>query len=145
MDREKMMREGVRMRFIGDLDLLPEDLRDECNRLERDSRDNSEFVANFCVAYGGRQELVEAVRKIVDKKINSNEIDGEVIAENLYLSSEPDFIIRTGGEKRTSNFLPWQASYSEWFFLDKMWPEFEKEDLVKCVEEFRGRKRNFGG
>jgi undecaprenyl diphosphate synthase len=60
------------------------------------------------------------------------------------LSSEPDLIIRTGGEKRISNFLPFQGAYSEWFFLDKMWPEFEKEDLIECLEEFGKRKRNFG-
>jgi tritrans,polycis-undecaprenyl-diphosphate synthase [geranylgeranyl-diphosphate specific] len=144
MDREKMMREGVRMRFIGDLSLLPEDLREECVKLERETVGNSEFVANFCVAYGGRQELVEAVRKIVDKKVSSGEVCLELIGENLYLNSEPDLIIRTGGEKRTSNFLPFQGAYSEWFFLDKMWPEFSKEDLVECLEEFEKRKRNFG-
>ena len=144
MDRDKMMRDGVRMRFIGDLDLLPEDLRDECHRLERDTAGNSEFIANFCVAYGGKQELVEAVRRIVDKKIASSDVDTKVIEDNLYITSEPDLIIRTGGEKRTSNFLSWQAGYSEWMFLDKMWPEFEKEDLVECIEEFKGRKRNFG-
>ncbi|MAG61316.1 di-trans,poly-cis-decaprenylcistransferase [Candidatus Pacearchaeota archaeon] len=144
MDREKMMRDGVRMKFIGDLDLLPEDVRDECLKLEKDTADNDNFIVNFAVAYGGRQELIEAVKKIIGKKVSGDEVTAGVIEDNLYLSSEPDFIIRTGGEKRTSNFLPWQASYSEWFFLDKMWPEFTKEDLVKCIEEFKNRKRNFG-
>lgn len=144
MDRDKMMREGVSIRFIGDLDLLPEDVRDECNRLQKDTAGNSEFVANFCVAYGGRQELISAVRKIIDSKVSGEEVNTGLIEDNLYLQSQPDFIIRTGGDKRTSNFLPWQSVYSEWFFLDKMWPEFEKEDLVRCIEEFKGRKRNFG-
>tara|TARA_Y100000310_G_C20417149_1_gene684877 strand:+ start:68 stop:757 length:690 start_codon:yes stop_codon:yes gene_type:complete len=144
MDRDKMMRDGVRMKFIGDLDLLPDDLRDECYRLEKDTAENSEFVANFCVAYSGRQELVEAVKRIIGSKVSGDEVTAGVIQDNLYLASEPDFIIRTGGEKRTSNFLPWQSSYSEWFFLDKMWPEFDREDLVRCIEEFKDRKRNFG-
>ncbi len=144
MDRDKMMGEGVRMKFIGDLDLLPEDVREECYRLEEDTEDNDEFVANFCVAYGGRQELVSAIRKIIDSKVRGDEVTVGLVENNLYLSSEPDFIIRTGGDRRTSNFLPWQSTYSEWFFLDKMWPEFEKEDLVKCIEEFKARKRNFG-
>ncbi|MCH7517037.1 MAG: undecaprenyl diphosphate synthase family protein [Bacteroidetes bacterium] len=73
------------------------------------------------------------------------EIDDRVIEDNLYMKSEPDFITRTGGERRTSNFLLWQASYSEWFFLDKMWHEFSKEDFAECIEEFKRRKRNFGG
>jgi tritrans,polycis-undecaprenyl-diphosphate synthase [geranylgeranyl-diphosphate specific] len=144
MDREKMMRGGVKMKFVGDLSLLPSDLREECVRLEEETAGNSEFVVNFAVAYGGRQELVEAVRRIVDKKVGSDEVCLELVRENLYLSSEPDLIIRTGGEKRISNFLPFQGAYSEWFFLDKMWPEFEKEDLIECLEEFGKRKRNFG-
>ena len=64
----------------------------------------------------------------------------KLVKENLYMSDEPDLIIRTGGEKRTSNFLPWQSTYSEWIFLDKMWPEFEKQDLISCIEEYKSRK-----
>jgi len=144
MDRDKMMRESIRMKFIGDLDLLPTDVREECNKLEEDTKNNSEFIANFCIAYGGRQELVNAVRKIVESKVSGDEVDSEMITNNLYLQSQPDLIIRTGGDMRTSNFLPWQSTYSEWFFLDKMWPEFTKEDLIECIEEFKNRKRNFG-
>jgi tritrans,polycis-undecaprenyl-diphosphate synthase [geranylgeranyl-diphosphate specific] len=144
MNKDKMMKEGVRIRFIGDLDLLPDNLRKECLNLEKETANNDNLLVNFAVAYGGRQELIEAVRKIIDKKVSGDEVTARVIEDNLYLSSEPDFIIRTGGEKRTSNFLLWQASYSEWFFLDKMWPEFTKEDLVRCIEEFKNRKRNFG-
>ena len=137
MNKDKMMKEGVRIRFIGDLDLLPDNLRKECLNLEKETANNDNLLVNFAVAYGGRQELIEAVRKIIDKKVSGDEVTAGVIEDNLYLSSEPDFIIRTGGEKRTSNFLLWQASYSEWFFLDKMWPEFTKEDLVRCIEEFK--------
>lgn len=144
MDLEKLRENGFKIKFIGDLSLLPEDLREECLRLEDETEDNNEFIVNFAVAYGGRQEIVETVRKIVKNKVRVEEVDDKMIEDSLYISSEPEMIIRTGGERRTSNFLLWQASYSEWFFIDKMWPEFEKEDLVRCIEEFKMRKRNFG-
>ena len=145
INREKIEKNKIRMRFIGNLSLLPDDLREQCLKLEDETKNNDELIVNFAIAYGGRQELVEAVRSILKSKIDADEVDGKLIERHLYMDSQPDFIIRTGGEKRTSNFLPWQASYSEWFFLDKMWPEFEKQDLVDCIEEFKRRKRNFGG
>lgn len=145
LNREKIERNKIRIKFIGDLDLLPLDLREECEKLEKETQKNNNFTINFAIAYGGRQELIEAVKKIIRNKIKENKIDEQTIEENLYLSNEPDLIIRTGGERRTSNFLPWQSTYSEWIFLDKMWPEFEKEDLIECINEFNNRKRNFGG
>ena len=145
MDSEKIDKNKIKMKFIGDLSLLPEDLRKLCLKLEERTKNNRNFFVNFAIAYGGRQEIIEAVKKILKNKINFDDIDEKLIEENLYLNSEPDLIIRTGGEKRTSNFLPWQAAYSEWMFLDKMWPEFEKQDLINCIKEFKNRKRNFGG
>lgn len=144
MDREKIKKKGISIRFIGNLDLLPEDLKEQCIELEQQTSQNNNFTVNFCIAYGGRQEIVEAVRRIIRNKVLEEDVNEAVVEENLYLNNEPDLIIRTGGEKRTSNFLLWQSSYSEWFFLDKMWPEFSREDLVKCIEEFKGRKRRFG-
>lgn len=150
MNREKIEKNGISIRFIGNIDLLPDDLKQQCLKLEEETKKNNKFIVNFAIAYGGRQEIIHAVRKILSKKINEksfdiNSINNELIEENLYLKSEPELIIRTGGEKRTSNFLLWQASYSEWIFLDKMWPEFNKEDLVNCINEYNQRKRNFGG
>jgi undecaprenyl diphosphate synthase len=142
MDVEKLNEDGVRLKFIGDLDLLPEDLKDICLDLELKSSEGDKFKINFCIAYGGRQEIVEMVRRVVSSGVS--EVDSEVVERNLLLSSCPDLIIRTGGEKRVSNFLSWQSAYSEWIFLDKMWPEFSKKDFVECVEEFGKRKRNFG-
>lgn len=135
----------IGIHFLGDLSLLPEDLKEQCLKLEKKTEKNNNFLVNFALAYGGRQEIIGAVKKILENKIKPEEITESVIEENLYLKGQPDLIIRTGGEKRTSNFLPWQSAYSEWIFLDKMWPEFEKEDLIKCIEEFNQRKRNFGG
>ena len=144
MDRQKLMVNGIRIKFIGNLDLLPADLKEQCLKLEKETEMNKDYIVNFALAYGGRQEIIEAVRKIVSKKLKPEEINEEVFGKNLWLSSEPELIIRTGGEKRTSNFLPWQAAYAELLFLDKLWPEFEKEDLVNAIEEFKRRKRNFG-
>jgi len=144
LDGEKIHKNKIKIRFIGNLELLPQDLKEQCIKLERDTENYNSFIVNFAIAYGGRQELVNAVRKIIEKKIKAEDIDESVIKDSLQLKDEPDMIIRTGGEKRTSNFLPWQSGYSEWFFLDKMWPEFEKQDLADCIKEFNSRKRNFG-
>jgi len=144
ISRDRIKKNGIRIKFIGDLELLPDELRDQCYKLEKETARNDKLIVNFAIAYGGRQELISAVKKIIRNKVDENDVDEELIEENLYNKSRPDLIIRTGGEKRTSNFLLWQSTYSEWFFLDKLWPEFEKEDLVECIDEFKRRKRNFG-
>lgn len=143
-DKQKINKNKIKIKFIGDLSLIPYDLKEQCERLERMTKNNNNFTVNFAIGYGGRQEIIEAVKKIVKNKISEKDITEELIQDNLYLKSDPDLIIRTGGEKRISNFLPWQGTYSELIFLNKMWPEFEKEDLQKCIEEFKSRKRNFG-
>lgn len=144
LNKDKIKKNKVKINFIGKLSLLPKDLREQCLRLKKDTKNNTNMIVNFAIAYGGRQEIIEAIQKIIKKKIKPEKITEDLIKKNLELSSEPDMIIRTGGEKRTSNFLPFQSTYSEWFFLDKMWPEFEREDLNKCIQEFKLRKRNFG-
>jgi tritrans,polycis-undecaprenyl-diphosphate synthase [geranylgeranyl-diphosphate specific] len=144
MNSEELDENKIKIKFIGNLDLLPEDLKDQCLNLEKKTKDNKKFIVNFAIAYGGREELINAIKKILENKVDPEELNEKNIEENLYLTSQPDMIIRTGGERRTSNFLPWQSAYSEWFFLDKMWPEFEKEDLMDCIEDFKQRKRNFG-
>ena len=144
IDREKIEKNKIKMRFVGNLNLLPEDLREQCLKLEKETEENNNFIVNFAIAYGGRQEIISAVRKIVQNKVKADEINEENFGNYLYMNDSPELIIRTGGEKRTSNFLLWQGAYSEWFFLDKFWPEFDKEDLASCIEEFKKRKRNFG-
>lgn len=144
MDREKIKINKIKIKFIGNLSLLPKELQKECERLEKETEKNSEITLNFAIAYGGRQEIIEAVKKILKNKTNAENLNEETFQNSLYLQSQPDMIIRTGGEKRTSNFLPWQSAYAELFFLDKMWPEFEEQDLVNCISEYKNRKRNFG-
>lgn len=143
-DKEKLRENKIKINFAGDLTLLPEDLQEQCERLEKQTEKNSDYTINFCIAYGGKQEIVNAIKRILNNKTKPEEINEELIEQNLYIQNKPEIIIRTGGEKRTSNFLPWQSAYSEWFFLDKFWPEFDKQDLIQCIEEFKNRKRNFG-
>jgi len=141
---EKIEKNKVKIRFIGNLDLLPRDLKKICLDLEFKTSENSNYIINFALAYGGRQEIIQAIKNIVKEGTLPEEITEELIQDNLYLTEEPDIIIRTGGEKRISNFLPWQSTYSELFFLDKLWPEFNKDDMAQVIEQFKNRKRNFG-
>jgi len=131
----------IQIRFIGKTELFDKELQEVMQDVEKATKNYSSYKINIALAYGGRQEILEAVKKIVE---NKEEVSEENLKKNLWLSSEPDMIIRTGGEKRTSNFLPFQSVYSEWFFLDKTWPEFEKTDLTACINEFEKRERRFG-
>jgi tritrans,polycis-undecaprenyl-diphosphate synthase [geranylgeranyl-diphosphate specific] len=142
LDMNNIEKNKIKINFIGNLSILPEDLQELCRNLEIKTKNYDQFTINFAIAYGGRQEITEAVRKIISKNIK--EVNENTITDNLYLKNEPELIIRTGGEKRTSNFLPWQSVYSEWIFLDKMWPEFTEQDLIDSIKEFENRKRNFG-
>jgi len=144
LDKEKIKNDKIKINFIGKLELLPSELQEICFKLQEETKGNNNFIINICIAYGGRQEITEAVKKIIKNKTPAEKINEEIINKSLLIQDEPDLIIRTGGEIRTSNFLSWQSAYSEWIFLDKMWPEFEKEDLKNCIEEFKNRKRNFG-
>jgi tritrans,polycis-undecaprenyl-diphosphate synthase [geranylgeranyl-diphosphate specific] len=142
LGKDKRIEEkGIKIRFIGDLSLVPEDVRDVAEKIQKNTEKNENYIINFCFAYGGRLELINAFNKLKNKK---GEIKEEDITKALWLSDEPDLVIRTGNAVRTSNFLPWQTAYSEWIFLDKTWPEFTKQDLSDGIEEFKNRKRNFG-
>jgi len=140
-DDKRLEKNKIKIRFIGKRQLLNKEIQKLMNELEEKTKNNNNYIINFAIAYGGRQEILDAIKKL---KESDEEINEENFQKNLWLSSQPDFIIRTGGEKRTSNFLPWQAVYSEWIFLDKMWPEFTKEDLIACIEDFQNRQRRFG-
>jgi len=131
----------IKIRFAGKLELFDSEMQKLADELEEMSKDYNEYIINFAMGYGGRQEIIEAVKKLIK---NRKEINEENLQKNLWLSDDIDLVIRTGGERRTSNFLPWQATYAEWIFLDKLWPEFEKQDLISCIEEFKSRKRRFG-
>ncbi len=145
LDREKIEKNKIKIRFIGDLSLLPDDLVKQCRKLEKETEKNNDYIVNFALAYGGRQELIAAVKKILKNKLKPEDINEETLKKNLWLESEPELIIRTGGITRTSNFLLWQSAYSEWIFLEKLWPDVTKEDFIECIKKFETIKRNFGG
>jgi tritrans,polycis-undecaprenyl-diphosphate synthase [geranylgeranyl-diphosphate specific] len=138
----------IRVRVIGRYEMFPKDVVDAIEYAMGRTKDYDQYILNFALAYGGREELTDTMKKIAQKVadgvLSPEDVNEKLIQENLYMSSEPDLIIRTGGEKRTSNFLMWQAPYSEWFFIDKTWPEFTKEDLIGIIEEFKQRERRFG-
>jgi len=131
----------IKIRFIGKRELFDKEIQNLIKDLEELTKDYNDYIINFALGYGGRQEIIEAIKKLVK---SGKEINEENLQKNLWLSDNIDLIIRTGGEKRTSNFLPWQSTYAEWIFLDKMWPEFEKQDLIECIKEFKNRQRRFG-
>ena len=138
----------VRINFIGRCYLLPKNIQKLIKKAVDLTKDYDNYRVNIAIAYGGREEIIDAVKKIAEKinnkKLKITEINEKTFAENLYLDREPDLIIRTGGDRRTSNFLPWQSIYSEWFFLEKMWSEFEKQDFINVIEEYKKRDRRFG-
>ncbi|MBT3406937.1 di-trans,poly-cis-decaprenylcistransferase [Candidatus Woesearchaeota archaeon] len=138
----------IKIKFIGRLHLFPEDIQQKAKDIEELTKDYSDYTVNFAFGYGGREEIIDATKKIAElvkeNKIQPSEITEELIKENLYMADEPDLIIRTGGDRRTSNFLIFQSSYSEWLFLEKKFPELKKEDIVKCKLDFEKRERRFG-
>ena len=144
--KENIFKNKVRINVIGKLGMFPKDIRKSMLDIIDKTKNHKNFIVNFAMAYGGRQEVIDAFKKIISnsKKLRPSQINENLITDNLYLKSEPDLVIRPGGEIRTSNFLTWQSVYSEWIFVNKLWPEFTKEDLLNCIEEFNGRERRFG-
>ncbi len=145
---ERLSDEGIRINFIGRLKMFPDNIQKVMNELVEKTKDHNNKIVNFAMAYGGRAEIIDATRKIAEKikkgELDLDEINEESFSKNLYMDSEPDLIIRTSGEKRISGFLLWQSSYAEFYFVDKFWPEFEKEDLVLAIEDYSTRQRRFG-
>ena len=145
-----MEKNRVRFCFFGDLTKLSPDLQALCDRAQRQSEDYDVQV-NFCLNYGGRDEIVKAARQaardVAEGKLQIEDITEDVFADYLYSRDVPDpeLIIRPSGEMRTSNFLLWQSAYSEYVFMDVLWPDFGPEDLDKAIAEYHRRNRRFGG
>ena len=144
--KESIFKNKVRVNVIGRIWMFPRQIRESMEEIMEKTRKHDKFIVNFAMAYGGRQEIVDAFKKIIknSKKLKPSQINENLIASNLYLKGEPDLVIRPSGEIRTSNFLTWQSVYSEWIFINKLWPEFTKRDLIKCIEEYNKRERRFG-
>jgi len=139
--------QGVRVRFIGRRDRAPEELQRRMAGMEDRTELNSRLNLWVAFDYGGRAELVEAARRIVESGVDPEDVDENVFAANLYAPElpDPDLLIRTSGELRVSNFLLWQLAYAELAFVDKLWPDFEPRDLQHALAEYANRRRRFGG
>lgn len=150
-DIEKLSRNGVRFRVVGKKEMLPQRVRELADKLEEMTRDFGVKTMNLAVAYGGRMEIIDAVRKIArevrEGKLDPDGIDEDVIREHLYAPDlpDPDLIIRTSGEERLSNFLLWQSAYSELYFCEVYLPELRKIDILRAIRDYQRRKRRFGG
>jgi undecaprenyl diphosphate synthase len=145
-DIEKLHREGVRLRHLGRLqDLSPDIQRAVMDSVEL-TRNNTRIGLNVCFNYGGRAELVDAVRQIIADGRNPDAVTEELISSYLYTRDlpDPDMVIRTAGEMRVSNFLLWQSAYSEYYATPTLWPDFGRDDLRTALESYRQRQRNFG-
>ena len=143
--------ENVRIRAIGSRKELSEEMRQQIKKTEELTKDREGIVMNIALNYGGREELINAVKGICkdikDGKYDEDDINEEVINSHLYTMNQPDvdLLIRTSGEQRLSNFMLWQVSYAEMVFVKKLWPDFKPTDLHECIRVFQGRGRRFGG
>ncbi len=139
--------QGVRVRFIGRRDRAPAELRSRMNGMEDRTALNTRLNLWVAFDYGGRDELVEAARRIVESGVEAREVDENIFAANLYAPElpDPDLLIRTSGELRISNFLLWQLAYAELVFVDTLWPDFEERHLRSALTEYASRRRRFGG
>lgn len=142
----EMHSEGVVISFIGDISKLSDKLQKILANSVETTKNNSGVHLQIAFNYGARDEIVHAVKSIVERGVKSEDITEEMISENLYTKNipDPDLLIRTGGEKRISNYLLWQIAYSEILVTDEYWPEFGRDSLAKAVEEFKNRQRRFG-
>lgn len=142
---------NIKVKVIGRMEDLPKDLSNEIKKIEEKTKNNTGMTLNIAFNYGGRDEIVRATRNIAQKvknnEIEIDDINEDLISNNLYTAGQPDpdLLIRTSGEERISNFLPWQISYSEFVFSNKFWPEYSEEDLLESIAIYQKRTRRFGG
>ncbi|MCK8058793.1 MULTISPECIES: isoprenyl transferase [unclassified Fusibacter] len=143
----ELKKTNTRIKFVGDIDNMPDKQKNAARNAEKDLEACTGMQLNVCLNYGGRGDIVHAVKEIVKAGYKESEITDELVASHLYTQSipDPDLLIRTSGEYRISNYYLWQVAYSEFVFVDKYWPDFTKEDLVACIEEYNLRTRRFGG
>jgi undecaprenyl diphosphate synthase len=142
-----LARQGVRVRFIGRRDRASEPLRAKMRELEDETAANERLLLWIAFDYGGRDEIVEATRRLVEDGVEPRDVDENAIAARLYAPemSEPDLLIRTSGELRVSNFLLWQLAYTELVFVETLWPDFGERQLRQALGEYASRRRRFGG
>jgi undecaprenyl diphosphate synthase len=136
-------KKDVRINIIGQKNRFAKDIQELMKKVEEETKDNAAMTLNLALSYGGRAEIVDAVKKIVKSGINPDAITEETVKKNLW-TSDVDLVIRTGGEQRLSGFLLWQSAYSEFLFVNKFWPEFSEADLDAALANYALRQRRFG-
>lgn len=146
-DAKNFKDENIRVKFIGDIDALDEDIRLLIDDAEKESENATGLKLNIALNYGGRDEIVHAVKKIVESGIPADMINEDTIGNNLYTAGmpDPDFIIRPSGEYRLSNYLIWQSAYAEYWFSNILWPDFKPKHLDMAIEDYLKRNRRYGG
>lgn len=134
---------NTQVRIVGNREQLPDSLNEIIDRVEDLTKNNEKLKLNLAINYGGRWDIKQAISKIVKRNPGSEQV-GQLLKQNLQVKTEPDLIIRTGKEKRLSNFLTWQSAYSELYFSDKLWPDFSKQDLNRALQDYANRERRQG-
>ncbi len=143
--------ENIKMKFLGDVSAFSSDIQKLIQKIEKDSANNKGLQLNIAINYGGKSEILRATKKLAEKvslkEIDIKNIDEKMFSENLYTHSQPDIdlLIRTGGEKRISNFMLWQCAYAEFYFTDTLWPDFSEKAFDDAINEYFSRARRFGG
>ncbi len=146
-DAENFKDENIKVKFIGNLEPLADDIKELIKKDEDGSKDATGLNLNIAINYGGRDEITRAVQGIVNEGIPAEDITEQLISEHLYTKGQPDpdFIIRPSGEYRLSNYLIWQSAYAEYWFSDVLWPDFTPRHLEKAIDDYNHRNRRFGG
>ncbi len=147
--KDKYSKENIKVLFSGNKDLLNREIVDAIKKLEENTKNNTGLVVNFCLSYGGREEIITMAKKIsqkvLDGKINIEDINEKLVSENMYYElPDIDFLIRTSGENRISNFMLWQISYAEFYFPMTYFPDFDEKCLDEAIKEYQKRDRRFG-
>ena len=144
-DSEKIYKMGVKLNIMGDITRFPKDLQDTIIKFTNETKNNDKRILNLGINYGGRDEIIRAVNNVL--KSGKKNITKEEFSDFLYTAGQPDpdFIIRTSGEQRLSNFMPWQSTYSELYFPKILWPDFNEKALKKAIKVYQKRNRRFGG
>ena len=146
-DAENFKDENIKVNFIGARPPLADDIKELMLKNEEGSKNATGLTLNIAINYGGRDEITNAVKKIVNSGVKAEDVTEDLISQNLYTYNipDPDFIIRPSGEYRLSNYLIWQSAYSEYWFSNVLWPDFTPKHLEKAIEEYNHRNRRFGG
>lgn len=146
-DTENFKDENIQLQFIGKREELAQDIQEMMAKAEADSKEATGLHLNIAVNYGGRDEIVSAVKKIVQEGITAENINEDTVSNRIYTANQPDpdFIIRPSGEYRLSNYLIWQSAYAEYWFSDVLWPDFKPRHLEQAIDDFNNRNRRFGG